>query len=193
MSNHDLTLTTAALAVLLTFKNWQRPGAAAHLKVAEVNEATKVDVQGQQLLVIKVKEHKTGMHGSAKLTLAKSDAKRLKRYQHYVRPLLDPSGTKPEFLLPGGKPVTQMTHLLHKLEEFGVQVPTATRVRKIRATVSARSLTSASDIALIGTQMSHSLTTQDQHYRATKGAIHAAEGFVIMEAQDTSPGTTKCS
>ncbi len=60
------------------------------------------------------------MHGSAKLTLAKGDAKRLKRYQHYVRPLLDPSGTKPEFLLlPGGKPVTQMTHLLHKLEEFG--------------------------------------------------------------------------
>ncbi len=55
VSNHDLTLTTAALAALLTFKNWQRPGAAANLKVSEVNQATQVDVQGQQLLVIKVK------------------------------------------------------------------------------------------------------------------------------------------
>ncbi len=49
------------------------------------------------------------------------------------------------------------------------------------ATISSQKITSASDIALIGTQMSHTPDTRERYYAATKGAQHAAKGFVLME------------
>ncbi len=50
-----------------------------------------------------------------------------------------------------------------------------------RATVSAQTLTSARDVSLIGTHMSHTLETQQEYYRANRGAVHAAESFTLME------------
>ncbi len=107
VSSSDLAISTAALLALLTFKNWQRAGAAAHLTLQEYHQASRVQVGGTDLLVLKVKHHKTGVkEGSAKLTLAPEDAKRLDRYYRHIRPLLDPAVTHQEFLLlPGGKPV----------------------------------------------------------------------------------------
>ncbi len=58
--------------------------------------ATPITVaDGRVLTVIKVKEHKTGIRGSAKVTLAPGDARRLQKYHTYIRPLLDRSGTNP--------------------------------------------------------------------------------------------------
>ncbi len=179
----DLLLATSALMALLLFKNWQRPGAAANLTVQEYNEATEIQVGEKVLTVLRVKAHKTGVKGSAKLSLEREDARRMTKYYRWIRPQLDPTGTNPTFLpLPGGRPITSGNKLLRKLEaEYNIEIPTATMVRKMGATISAQRITSASDIALIGTQMSHTPDTRERYYAATKGAQHAAKGFVLME------------
>ncbi len=182
VANNDLALTTAAMLALLTFKNWQRAGAVVHMTAEEFHEARREPVEGEELLVVMVKAHKTGIKGSAKLTLASGDAKCLVRYYRHIRPKLDPACWNDCFLLlPGGKPVEQVYQVMRKLEVFGTPVPSATRVRKIGATVSAQTLTSARDVSLIGTHMSHTLETQQEYYRANRGAVHAAESFTFME------------
>ncbi len=89
----DLVLATSALMALLLFKNWQRLGAAANLTVQEYNEATEVQVGEKELTVLRVKDHKTGVKGAAKLSLERGDAKRMARYYRWIRPQLDPTGT----------------------------------------------------------------------------------------------------
>ncbi len=60
-----------------------------------------------------VKEHKTGIRGSAKVTLAPGDARRLRKYYQYICPLLDPNGTNPKFLLQlRRKSITKVNQML---------------------------------------------------------------------------------
>ncbi len=89
------------MLALLTFKNWQRAGAAAQLTVEEYHRASRVGDLHVRVLI--VKELKTGIKGSAKLA---GDAKRPDRYYRYIHPKLDPAATHQQFLLlPGGKPL----------------------------------------------------------------------------------------
>ncbi len=85
-------------------------------------------------------------------------------------------------LQPRGKAITkvnQMLQLLHK--EYGLAVPTATMVRKIGATVSARSVDSAASISGIANLMAHTLATSSQYYRANRGPHDAAATFQLLE------------
>ncbi len=180
----QLRLCSSALLALITFKNWQRAGVAANMTCQEYLAATPVTVAGGRVLtVIKVKEHKTGIRGSAKVTLAPGDARRLRKYYTHIRPLLDRSGSNTKMLLqPRGKSITKVNQMLQLLsKEYGLAVPTPTMVRKIGATVSARSVDSAASLSGIANLMAHTPATSSQFYRANRGPHDAAATFQVLE------------
>ena len=73
VSNGELQRSTAAIAALLMFKSWQRPGAVANMTMSEFLHHHLVKEGEDEVVVIRVKEHKTGMSGSAKVVLTSED------------------------------------------------------------------------------------------------------------------------
>ncbi len=106
-----MRLCSSALLALITFKNWQRAGVAANMTCLEYLAATPITVtDGRVLTVIKVKEHKTGIRGSVKVTLDPGDARRLRKYYQCIRPLLDPVALTPSYCCsPEGRPLRKST------------------------------------------------------------------------------------
>ncbi len=72
-----------------------------------------------------------------------------------------------------------MLQLLHK--DYGLAVPTPTVVRKIGATVSARSVDSAASISGIANLMAHTPATSSQYCRVNRGPQDAAATFQLLE------------
>ena len=133
--------------------------------------------------VIKVKEHKTGKFGTAKLTLDAKLANRLHRYVHTLRPLEVGDGVDPGtlFVLPGSKAITKWSNLEAFLKsKLGIDIPTSTWARKIGTTCAARTL-DVTATSIIATQMSHQAGVAKKHYTLTAGAADAARAFKIME------------
>ena len=73
VSNGELQRSTAAIAALLMFKSWQRPGAVANMTMREFLHHHLVKEGEDEVVVKRVKEHKTGMSGSAKVVLTSED------------------------------------------------------------------------------------------------------------------------
>ena len=67
VSTREMNACMIMMATLLTFRSWQQPGAVANATLAEYNNRTEVQREGETVTIIKVAEHKTGLFGSAKL------------------------------------------------------------------------------------------------------------------------------
>ena len=181
VSSKELKECTAAIAALLLFKSWQRPGAAANLTVHEYQERRTVLQGEEEVVVIRCKEHKTGMSGSAKLTLNSADLSKVEAYVTHIRPLTCPGDSPNLLLLPGGKPISHMQNVLKSLQhKYKVVVPTPTLVRKAGATATARHISGETGV-LIRQQLSHSSETDLRFYQAIRGDAHAATAFQTME------------
>ena len=150
--------------------------------------ATMAEYQGavvsDGILVIKVKEHKTGKYGTAKLTLDQQLARQLRIYVEEFRPLmiedgcLDP-GTL--FILPGSKPITKWSNVeAFMAAQLKMKIPTSTWARKIGTTVASCYLDTAAT-TIISTQMSHQASVAQKHYTLTAGATDAARAYKILE------------
>lgn len=101
-----------------------------------------VQQEDEEVVVIGVKEHKTGMSGSAKVLLRSADFSRVQVYATQLRPLLCPSNPARAhenlLLLLGGCPIHHLRNTLRVLErKYQVVVPTATLVRKAGTTATA--------------------------------------------------------
>lgn len=178
LSRESLKDCAAIIAAMLLFKSWQRPGAVINATLPEYH-ASKV-VQG--ITVIRVKEHKTGVTGSAKLMLTGTDSSRLKAYVCLIRPQCDPNGLSEKLLVfPGAKCIKNLNYKLQTLgRKYGLNVPTATKMRKIGATSVALNVTGPKS-TLVTRQLSHSIETDARFYQALESDQHAVAAFTTME------------
>ena len=69
VDQQDLILCVAAVLALLLFSNLQRPGAVTNMKMNSYFNGETVSHDGQAITVFKVKEHKTRVKGTAKVSL----------------------------------------------------------------------------------------------------------------------------
>ena len=87
------------------------------------------------------------------------------------------------FVLCGGRPSHQIVG-----GRYGLQLPSATRVRKIGATTVAVKYGQSPKASLVTRQMSHSLNTEATYYQAIVGDQHAATAYTTMaELQQGTP------
>ncbi len=123
----QLELCTTAVATLLLFKSWQRPGAVC---------TTTVRPDGE---------------------------------------------VPPASLVWGGGALKNLTQRVNSLgKRYHINIPTATKARKIGATTVALKCREA-DTTLICRQLSHSGLTGHRHYEGIVGPVHAARAFKTME------------
>jgi hypothetical protein len=193
----DLRFAMASVLMAIMYRNAQRPGAALNCIVDEYRAATMVKVLTLLLIeckytlflqvgehhVIAVRNHKTGIQGTAKLTLDQTLMDRLTQYYKYIRPLLvEPGKDIPYlFLRPGSKKVDKWGNLLLFLErELEITIPTPTTVRKIACTSSAKHSTQPEN-RLIARQMCHNPVVGANYYEAIHGRQTAVKAFTLLE------------
>ena len=106
----------------MTYKNWQRPGAAVNTTLEEA-KAARVKVEGEtSYLVVHASHHKTAAtYGPAQLILEGQDIVIFDLYLNYVRSQI--RSTLPNFLLTGkGLSFTHSNDLVNQLaKQLGVE------------------------------------------------------------------------
>lgn len=133
--------------------------------------------------MIRVKDHKTGQQGSAKLTLDAYLQRKLKQYYTHIRPRLAMPGHDINrlFIMPGSRQVSKISILEDLLgAALGVRVPCSSDARKIGATFAAQQL-GYTENRLVCTQMSHGPAVSQKYYEAVRGTSHAAAAIKTME------------
>ena len=179
VDNKTLSLMTGAIGTRLMFDSVQRPGAVIGLRVSEYRRGREVE----GLWVVTVRDHKTSRDGPARLTLTAETKEYVDRYVRTLRLVLDPLDKVDNLLvLPGGRPVSNMNHLMAKLSKmYSIFIPTATELRKKTATMCAVRGTAA-DVRLLSNQMSHSASTHRRHYEELGTATHAAQAHKVAKS-----------
>ena len=178
LSPADITNATATMAVTLLYSSVQRPSAVAGLTLTELDRKKAVD----GVWVLSVADHKTAAKGPARLSLDANDMQKLDAYVDKIRPHADPLQEHEKvLLLPGPKPITNVSHLTRKLEKhYNITVPTATELRKAVATSAAKSCDD-SDISKLANAMSHSVETHKRYYTSFSTEKTAAETHHIVK------------
>jgi hypothetical protein len=175
VTDAELNSCTVMVATLITFRSWQRPGAAYHPTLKEWGRRTETKDGKDVSVVIKVLKHKTGLSGSAKVVLKPADYSKVLAYVTTMRRFLDPQNNSPYLLcLSGGRQLTTFNARLKTLSKnYGFEHMTATKVRKITATEAALKLTGP-QAALVSKQLSHTPDTDAKFYQPLSGPQHAA-------------------
>lgn len=137
-THRKLKFAMTALLLSVLFGSWQRPGAVINLKLHQFQNAVKID----EVYVASVLEHKTGIGGAARLMFDERLHNRMMQYLKYVRPCIDDKECDNIFLMPDGAKVKSVNNLIRFMQnELHIDIPTATKVRKIGATAVARQCT----------------------------------------------------
>lgn len=175
-------------AVILSslFASWQRPGAVKNLKISEFDGAVLVD----DVHIISVCDHKTGVGGAARLGLKPKLFQRIKQYLTYVRPCMT-NGSEIDnvFILPDGK-ITKLLNLMRFMEtELKISIPSATEVRKIGSTAVAKNCTEG-EARVVAQQMAHDPRVATQYYQAIRGAKDAKKAFDTLAGVFDGPSTS---
>ena len=121
------------LAGSLLYKNWQRPEAITNATMVEFQRSKVVRVSERE--VMKVHNHKTATEDPARVVMDKVDHARITLYIDTVRNLQNTSDSPLVFVLSGGRPVNKLSSRLKAVgRRYGLDLPNASRVRKIGAT-----------------------------------------------------------
>ena len=153
--------------------------------LTELQRAKKIVREGEEpCFVISVEEHKTGVEGQAKLFLSPLDYARQQEYLLNLRPLRDPHGESPFLIIfSGGRQLVRMSQIQATLgQRYNIVLPTATKVRKIGATLVALHVGVGGTATLVKRQLSHTAVTDEKYYQAIVGDTHSAQAFNTMEA-----------
>ena len=98
VTDSQLTQATLAVATVLLYKSLAQLGAVCNARLQEFGAAVKVSGEGPEggdVYVFSVREHKTGLLGTAKFMLSEEDWERLCQYTLLVRPAINPNNTLP--------------------------------------------------------------------------------------------------
>ncbi len=139
VDDKGLVRATLAIASLLLYKSLARSGAVCNATVAEFKAAKLVRGEGpggSDVYVFAVREHKTGVLGTAKMMMGEDDFGRVSAYLDVIRPEIDPEETLPYLLvLPGPN---QLDHLHRRIKRmcgrYDLSPPSSTRARQAAAT-----------------------------------------------------------
>ena len=179
----SLDQAAVVLAGSLLYKNWQCPGAIVNATLEEFENATCMT--DKSLYIMHVEEHKTAMEGVAKVVMDTVDHERVFHYVATVRKAqIGEGSTDPKtlFVLCGGRGIKSLSSRLKVVgSTYGLQLPNATRVRKIGATTVAMKCGQTPEASLVTRQMSHSLNTEATYYQAIVGDSHAARAYSTMK------------
>ena len=173
-----LANSTVALATLLAYKNMHRSGVAINATLQEYRNAREAD----GCKVLNVHKHKTSRQGPAKLVVEELDIPRLEGYVRTLRPLLDPTESLPElFVVPGPARLSNLSWRLKRLgDEYGLTLPTTTRIRKAGASTAASTL-DAQGVRLLAKQMAHSTQTAERWYQLKDTASDSVQAFRTIQ------------
>ena len=94
----SLRTCTVSIAAILLFKSWSMPGAVINLTISEYNNHEAVENAEGEVIMLRVKNHKTGLAGSAKLMLTPAGFTRLKAYVDVIRTVMDANQDVPNLL-----------------------------------------------------------------------------------------------
>lgn len=92
VNSTDLNQATIMIGAMLLYNAYQRPGAVINCIMSEFAAARTFSLEDKNVVVITVKQHKTGISGSAKRTIDSKDYSRLEDYVVIIQPLIDPDG-----------------------------------------------------------------------------------------------------
>lgn len=178
VGEEDLQLAMAAVAIPLMFQSSSRPGAVANMTIDEFERGSLAD----DLFIVSVAEHKAGIKGTAKLMFPPTLLERANQYLQYIRPALVGNENIPSFfVLPGPRQIYKISNLSRFLgTKLGVNVPSATSVRKIGTTAVARAC-SKEELSLISRQMNHDRVTSENYYECIRSDSDAAIMFKTIE------------
>ena len=117
VTKEDAKICLMAVASLLLFSGWQRPGAVENCTMEEFGIRRLVeDDSGRKTIVIRVVRHKTALSGPAKLVVDFCHFEKFLMYVDVVRPILDPEGRSPLLLVrQGGIPLTQTSRHIREI------------------------------------------------------------------------------
>ena len=187
VSAKSLDQAAVVVAASLLYKNWQRPGAVKNATVKEFEESRVM--RGGCLYAMHVENHKTAVEGVAKVMMDSVDHGRVLQYMDTVRGVqLGKNECDLLFVLCGGKCLGNLSSKLKCVgARYGLNLPSATRVRKIGATSVALHLGQSPQASLVTRQMSHSISTEGLYYQAIVGDDHAAAAFSTMAELRKTP------
>lgn len=174
----DLTLMTAAIGAILLLESCQRSGAISGATLHEYRSAKK---QGE-VWVMTVYSHKTQRHGPARVAVGDKFKPRIDNYVRYIRPLCDPfERTETLLSLPGGKPVSKLNSILHRLgDHYGIYIPTGTQLRKHTARACALKGTERERVLLSNT-MSHTVDVHKRYYETVGTMSDVSEAYQVAK------------
>lgn len=189
ITTSQLNMCSIAIAGSILYKNWQRPGAVCNASLSEYQNAKTIVQDVKTRYVMSVQQHKTSQEGYAKLVLEPLDHARICQYVHQIRPLQDPEGISTNlFIVSGGRPLSKLSSRLKALGgKYTLNLPSASRVRKIGATSVAMNLGNTAKAHLVTRNMSHSLNTNAEYYQAVVGDTHAVTAFETMSELRETP------
>ena len=144
------------------------------------------------IYVVSVVEHKTTQRGPAKLMFNPEMHSRALKYRELIRPLLTVTrGDVPFFfVLPNSQPIDKITNVARILQRrLGIDIPTATMVRKMGATAVARNC-SEKEQHLVARQMNHDMQTCRDHYQAVVSDKDAVSMYTTIRHLREIPVTT---
>ncbi len=118
VSTSSLNQCTVMVAMLLTFRSWQCPGAVSNATLEEYRTREQVRAGDDLMTVVRVVEHKTALAASAKIVIPPGDFSKLHAHVTVIRPSQDCDCKCPYLLcLSGGRQITDLTSRFRALSK----------------------------------------------------------------------------
>ena len=190
ITEEESKFCVSVLVVTTLYESWQRPGAVRNCTMAQFKAGVLVD----DVFVVCVSDHKTGVGGTAKVIFPTPVKQRVLDYITYIRPNLLTDDNEMEYLFVNtdGGQINKMANFIRYMsKEMSMKLPSATAARKGGATAAAQSC-SEEKVRLVTRQLSHDPRVHNKYYAAIRGTKDAAQAHKTMkEVLDTSAESTK--
>lgn len=181
----EITHMATYLFCSLVYRNWQRPGPAIALTIAEATRDCAVG-RADGKLVLNSRTHKTSAsYGPASLVLEGSDVDLFKKFLTVTRPGVTTSSTTDSVLVTGrGQPLTSYRDHVNALcRKFHLgPMPTPTQMRKVGASSAVQQNVGQSAMEEISKHMTHSSAVSEKYYRDLHRADKAVAVYECMKS-----------
>ena len=177
----DCKFCMAACMVATLYESWQRPSAVDSCTLEQYKRGTFVN----EIYVVGVLDHKTGLGGSAKLTINRNLKDKIDDYVQYIRP----STSEYLFCTNEGAKISKVQNIIRYLSnKCKIDLPSSTDTRKGGATAVAL-CGSESEVRLVSRQLAHDDRVHKRYYEAIRGKKEAVKAYEVLKgAMDEGEG-----
>lgn len=169
--------------MLITYGNMQRAGVALNMTLAEAENASEVKSDGESLLRVVVKEHKTSSTYGPAIIYIKKD---MPSFNCYLSERQRKNIDSELFLLrsngtPYDKHYMRFVQALVTSVGYTRKVPTPTEGRKAGATVARESFDDG-EMEAVSRHMTHSSSTSEKYYRDKHCLKRSVKGYKLIQS-----------